>query len=240
MTLSVKHAFVTGKGDGPDTTRVKPTNWNAEHAIVTDGDGVVLGRSVGSGPGPIQDLPISSLFPTGVILPYAGSTPPDANWLLCFGQLLSRTVEAALFAAIGTAYGAGDGATTFAAPDGRGAALVGKTNMGGADRGNLPGGSVLGAYLGGPSVGGLPVSVSGTVGVNFGNVQLAGGVAQNPSSSSFVPGGGGVQVPDAGCTWAVYGYTPINGNFGVNSSGNTTAGFSVVQPSLVTNFIIKR
>src|SRR5215813_3050078 len=150
MTLSVKHAFVSGKGDGPDTTRVKPSNWNAEHNLVVDGDGVVLGRPAGAGPGPVQDVPVSTLFPTGIVVPFAGSAPP-AGWMLCFGQLVSRTTEAALFAVIGTAFGAGDGATTFALPDLRGVDVAGKTNMGGADKGNLSGGNVLGAQLGGQS-----------------------------------------------------------------------------------------
>lgn len=42
---------------------------------------------------------------------------PTSGWLLCNGAALSRTVYATLFAAIGTAYGAGDGSTTFNLPD---------------------------------------------------------------------------------------------------------------------------
>lgn len=70
------------------------------------------------------------LVPSGSVMAYAGATAP-ANWLLCHGQLVSRTTYAALFAAIGTTYGAGDGSTTFALPDGRGRVLVGRDNMGG-------------------------------------------------------------------------------------------------------------
>jgi microcystin-dependent protein len=44
------------------------------------------------------------------------ATPP-ANYLKCNGALVSRTTYAALFTAIGTLYGAGDGSTTFALPD---------------------------------------------------------------------------------------------------------------------------
>lgn len=42
------------------------------------------------------------------------------RWLLCEGQPVSRTTYAALFAVIGTTYGAGDGSTTFNLPDRRG------------------------------------------------------------------------------------------------------------------------
>ena len=60
------------------------------------------------------DLP--DLMPTGVILPFGGSTVPE-GFLLCNGAAISRTTYAKLFAAIGTLYGAGDGATTFNLPD---------------------------------------------------------------------------------------------------------------------------
>ena len=61
----------------------------------------------------------STLTPTGVVLPYAGSSAP-AGWLMCTGQAVSRTTYAALFAALGTTYGSGDGSTTFNLPDMRG------------------------------------------------------------------------------------------------------------------------
>lgn len=41
----------------------------------------------------------------------------SSEWLECNGQAVSRTTYAALFAAIGTAYGAGDNSTTFNVPD---------------------------------------------------------------------------------------------------------------------------
>ena len=48
-----------------------------------------------------------------------------AGWLVCDGRAVSRGTYAALFAAIGTSNGAGDGSTTFNLPDGRGRALIG-------------------------------------------------------------------------------------------------------------------
>lgn len=43
--------------------------------------------------------------------------PPPAGWLLCDGQAINRITFSALFAALGTLYGVGDGATTFNIPD---------------------------------------------------------------------------------------------------------------------------
>src|SRR5215204_4407081 len=84
---------------------------------------------------------------TGEVVPFAGSMAP-AGTLFCYGQTVSRTTYAGLFAAIGTTYGAGDGSTTFSLPDLRGRVAVGKSDMGGFDAGILNGGGVLNAALG--------------------------------------------------------------------------------------------
>lgn len=55
----------------------------------------------------------------GMVAPFAmNATPP--GWLKCNGTQVSRVTFAKLFAAIGTAYGAGDGSRTFNLPDLRG------------------------------------------------------------------------------------------------------------------------
>lgn len=54
--------------------------------------------------------------PTGSVQMFGGSVVPS-GWLLCNGQALSRTTYAALFATIGTSYGAGNGTTTFNVPN---------------------------------------------------------------------------------------------------------------------------
>ena len=59
---------------------------------------------------------LTSLLPTGSIIPFAGSNIP-AGYLLCNGVAVSRTSYAALFGVISTLYGTGDGTTTFNLPD---------------------------------------------------------------------------------------------------------------------------
>ena len=61
----------------------------------------------------------------GSIALFSGSSIPT-GYLLCDGSALSRTVYAELFDAIGTAWGEGDGSTTFNLPD-----LTDKTVWGG-------------------------------------------------------------------------------------------------------------
>lgn len=55
-------------------------------------------------------------LPIGSIIAYGGVNPP-IGFLLCNGANVSRTLYADLFNAIGTAYGEGDGSTTFTLPD---------------------------------------------------------------------------------------------------------------------------
>lgn len=64
-------------------------------------------------------------IPVGSLVMFGGAAAPS-GWLLCDGSAISRTTFADLFTAIGTAYGAGDGSTTFNIPDLRGRLPVGK------------------------------------------------------------------------------------------------------------------
>jgi microcystin-dependent protein len=74
--------------------------------------------------------------PAGSVIAFAGSSAPT-DWLLCYGQAVSRTTYATLFAVVSTTYGVGDGTTTFNLPDLRGRTVAGVDNMGGSDAGRL-------------------------------------------------------------------------------------------------------
>jgi microcystin-dependent protein len=71
-------------------------------------------------------------LPPGLIEAYGGTTAPD-GWLECAGVAVSRTTYAALFAAIGTSWGEGDGSTTFHLPDLVGRFLRGRDTAGTRD-----------------------------------------------------------------------------------------------------------
>lgn len=64
-----------------------------------------------------MDLVVTPL--AGMVAAFARNTPPT-GWLKANGAAVSRTAYAALFQAIGTTFGAGNGATTFNIPDLRG------------------------------------------------------------------------------------------------------------------------
>lgn len=89
------------------------------------------------------------VLPAGAVIPYAGSAAP-AGWLLCGGQAVSRSDYAALFAIVGTTYGAGNGSTTFNVPDLRGRVVAGEDDMGGTAANRLTAGNsgITGTTLG--------------------------------------------------------------------------------------------
>lgn len=68
---------------------------------------------------------VDAIVPIGAVLPFYGSRPPK-NWLLCYGQEVSRTEYKALFDTIGTAAGSGNGSTTFNVPDLKGKVIYGQ------------------------------------------------------------------------------------------------------------------
>ena len=142
---------------------------------------------------------------TGVVVPFAGSTAPTGS-LLCFGQAVNRTTYAALFAIIATAYGIGDGSTTFNVPDLRGRSIAGVDNMGGTAAGRITaaGSGITGTTLG--ASGGtethtlitaempahthsVPAQITSGNDIGGGGAYLAAGLLNNGTSTST--GGGG-------------------------------------------------
>lgn len=68
---------------------------------------------------------LNAIVPVGAVLPFYGGEPPK-NWLLCYGQQVSRTEYPELFRVIGTRAGAGNGSSTFNVPDLRGKVIYGQ------------------------------------------------------------------------------------------------------------------
>lgn len=67
--------------------------------------------------------PSTGAVDTGTVSMFAMAVP--SGWLECDGSAVSRSTYSALFSAIGTVWGAGDGSTTFNVPDLRGRAPIG-------------------------------------------------------------------------------------------------------------------
>ena len=119
--------------------------------------------------------------PSGEVNQFAMSACP-AGWTEMNGSLVSRTTDAALFAAVGTRYGAGDGTTTFALPDGRGYFV-----RQWADAGSIDGGRVMGSTQA-LQVGASTGTFSGTSSGTFSGPISATSSSSSSSSSTFSSG----------------------------------------------------
>ena len=104
-------------------------------------------------------------IPLGGLIPYIGASAPNSAFALPYGQAISRTTYAALFALVGTTFGSGDGSTTFNLPDLRGRVIAALDNMGGSAAGRIgtvstDSGTIVGSTLG--SAGGSATHVQTT------------------------------------------------------------------------------
>ena len=87
----------------------------AEIMVMPQGISSIRDTRLGKLCGMVRNI-LRVIDPAGTIKMFGGSTAPD-GYLICDGSAVSRTTYAALFAAIGTTYGAGDGSATFNLPD---------------------------------------------------------------------------------------------------------------------------
>lgn len=183
--------------------------------------------------------------PIGMVVDYAGLTAPT-NWLFCYGQAVSRTTYAALFAILGTTYGVGDGSTTFNLPDARGRVIAGQDDMGGTSANRLTGlsGGVDGDTLG--ASGGVETHTLTTAQLaahtHTGTTSSDGSHSHNITYTNFQSGSGSFGTPN----WA----GAPNANKSTDAAGTHTHTFTSdstgsgsahnnVQPTLILNKIIK-
>ena len=174
-------------------------------------------------------------IPTATIVPWSKSAVPT-GFLECDGAAVSRSTYSALFSAIGTTYGAGNGSSTFNTPDLANNVPVGKSNN-----------KAL-ASTGGANT--VSVTATGNVGGSTANATLS--TAQlashgHPDGLSVSTG----RMQQSNTTPPNYrkGSTPVStGNTGSGSghSHNMSATFSgsavnaaIVQPYIALIYIIK-
>lgn len=142
-----KHGFQPGDPQtGREPTQV-PYQWlnmlQEEIANLLEGCGVALNAAKKD---QLLDLLKPSVSVQGQVAFFARSTAPT-GWLKANGAAISRTTYAALFAAIGATFGAGDGSTTFNLPDLRGQFPRGWDDGRGVDAGRAFGSAQEGTWL---------------------------------------------------------------------------------------------
>ena len=174
--------------------------------------------------------------PTGVILPFAGPTAPS-DFLLCYGQSLSTSTYADLFAIIGYTYG-GSG-SAFNVPDLRGRVVGGQDDMGGTSANRLT------SPLNGDTLGGA----GGSQSHSLTEAELAAHTHFLVKQGSYNGGAWGLSstlpiregVPNDNPDNHQYVLKSGTGTADVGLSSSTGSGtaHNNVQPTLILNYIIK-
>ena len=195
-------------------------------------DNAVVTTSIADGAVTAAKLAVGAAFVSGMVMPFAGSSAPS-GWLLAFGQDVSRTTYAALFSAIGTTYGAGDGSSTFTLPDLRGRVVAGQDNMGGTsiDRLTNQTGGVDGDTLG--ATGGAETHT--LLETQMPSHNHSGVVQQR---EDFNPTSGSTTQTPLGFGDTRSGSRASASPLTINNTGGGQA-HNNVQPTIVLNYIIK-
>lgn len=207
-----------------ETSVVAPSQGNIifDYTSTTDGDFKGYNGSswvnLGAGSG--------NSVPPGLILPFAGTSAP-AGYLVADGSSVSRTTYAALFAAIGTAYGAGDGSTTFNLPDLRGRFLRGVDGVAGRD----PDAAGRTAMNTGGNTGNAVGSVQGHAFSSHSHVTAV----RNASADRGLAGA----TSFASATTAAGGYGQTNAADYAGPSSNATGGNETRPVNAYVNYLIK-
>jgi phage-related tail fiber protein len=141
----------------------------AGQSLVTDGNGV---------------LSVASVPPPGSIIWYAANTAPT-GYLKANGANVNRTTYAALFAAIGTTFGVGDGSTTFTLPDLRGEFARGWDDGRGIDSGRAFGSAQADGFrTHSHAITGYSAGVNNTGGAHFYNTNQFNTTASTTTTST--------------------------------------------------------
>lgn len=199
---------------------------DAAAARSTLGLGTAASRNIGTAADQIPTNADITSVPAGSVTAYAGTSEP-AGWLFCHGQAVSRTTYGALFTALGTAYGAGDGATTFNLPDLRGRVIAGKDDMGGLSANRLTGlaGGLNGDVLGASGGAETHTLTTAEMPAHTHAVTLTNRLGNDTSGAR-------------GPAWGSDAITAGTATATMDSAGSGTA-HNNVQPTIILNYIIK-
>ena len=127
-----------------DANTVRPivaggTGASTEDGALTNFGGTTVGKAVfKASDAAAAQAAINAHLPAGMVMWFVQSSAPT-GWLKANGQAVSRVTYASLFAAVGTAYGPGDGSTTFNLPDLRGEFIRSWDDSRGVDAGRAIG-----------------------------------------------------------------------------------------------------
>ena len=197
---------------------------------------------------------VTTAIPAGVINPYGGSSAPT-GWLLCYGQAVSRTTYAALFAVLSTTYNTGgEAGTDFRLPDLRGRVVAGLDNMGGTDAARLSTANTLGTTTGTETI--TLTSAEMPSHTHTQDAHSHSGTATEPATASFMRvvaavgtnleanhmagRGSSTHADYNNATMPQHSHNlSINSNTATNQNTGGGGSHNNMQPTMVLNYIIK-
>ena len=177
----------------------------------------------------------ADLIPPGSIIMYGAASAPG-GWYLCEGGAISRSTYAALFSAIGTTYGVGDGSTTFNVPDFRDRAPYGASTFvlgtKTANEVNALGQNATGTGTTGSTGGSTVANTTGSGGPTTHTVTTA---ATNSTTDKDVTGA--ITAVTAVSNHAAH--THSIPSLTVNGHTHSVPALTVTHPGVAVKFIIK-
>src|SRR5262245_27825573 len=198
----------------------------------------------------------------GAMIDWTGPTVPSSNFIFPAGQAISRTTYANYFALVGTTFGAGDGSTTFTAPDMRGRVASGRDDMNGSAAYRITlgasgiSGNSTGSVGGGQTVtlasGNIPQLSSGSVATTSVVGTIAGGAGVNitldhthsysaPGGTTVLQGGAGSASlpPSASTTGSASVSLDHWHNFSVTLGTASPSGVIIMPPTIILNKLLR-
>jgi microcystin-dependent protein len=188
----------------------------------------------------------AQVVPIGAVINTAVPTTAATGWVFCYGQDLSRTTYAALFAAIGVTYGIGNGTTTFTLPDLRGRVIAGKDDMGGVSANRLTGlsGGINGDTLGGTGgtesntlVAGQIPTITGTSGTES-QTHTHTYTTRSTASNNAGTDNGVITQCNQGTSTPNTGNASVTHTHSLSCGSGSPSAVNNVQPTFVLNKII--
>jgi microcystin-dependent protein len=189
--------------------------------------------------------------PLAAGMDYWAGVAPNSAFAFPFGQAISRTTYATLYALIGGQYGGGDGSTTFNLPDVRGRVRAAVDNLGGTTANRL---------IDSPSMAGNRHSLGGAGGTDTHSLIVneippiastgenaisvnsnVGGVPSGAQSYVGLPTNGGAQgIIGPGGAQINCGVLASSGNnnISVTTNGTNGATHENVQPTILCAYIM--
>lgn len=266
MTILIKHAFTSLKGDGTDATQVQPSHWNAGHAF-TMATAKLLGRLT-AGAGVVEEISLSSymasllnaadaaalaallgIFETGDVK-YTFKTTAAAGWLLVNAAgsigtsgsgatLLASTTAQALYTVIYNA------CSDAIAPVSGGRSGVAATDFSAGKTLTIP--QLVGRAPVGAGSAGTGTSAR-TLGSLFGAetyTMLTANLPPYTPVGTIAGGTPNLGVIGAFASGASTGYYPTGGTTGWTGTftgtaqGGTSSPFNISPPSIPLNAMVK-